>query len=332
MKLKLNISFWAASLLLLGAAASCTPYSKQHQNDGATSGHFKMACDESFQNVLDQEIDVFEYQYPKATVLCRYMSETAALDSLMQGKVNLIVTSKDLSEKQRYDLQQANRAARSRVIAVDAVAIIVNKDCDIDELDLDDLAALFSGKCRKWGDLAPTKMRGDSIKLLFDGHAGGVIHYIRDKFLGGKDFPMTVYSAHSSEEVFNLIEKNRNAIGFVGVSWVADDMGASKQKIEDRVAKLNAEQTAPTAIDFQKRVKVLKIRPKDRLNGVKPYQAYINDGSYPLFRKIYAIDAAPLGSVAHSFFVFLTGSIGQKIILQTGIMPAAEPVRTVQLQ
>lgn len=319
-------------MLLMASATGCTSYSKQRQNDGATSGHFKMACDESFQNVLDQEIDIFEYQYPKATVLCRYMSETAALDSLMKGKVNLIVTSQDLTEKQRMILKDQKRSSRSRVIAVDAVALIVNKDCDIDELDLDDLRDLFSGKCRKWGQLVPTKMRNDSIKLLFDGHAGGVIHYIRNKFLGGKDFPIPVYSAYSSEEVFQKVEKSRNAIGLVGVSWVADDMGASKQDVKQRVAVLNAQQTDPTAISFKKRVKVLKVRPKDKLMGVQPYQAYINDGSYPLFRKIYAIDAAPLGSVAHSFFVFLTSTIGQKIILQTGVMPAAEPVRTVQLQ
>lgn len=332
MKSKNDIALLLAALFLVFGTVACTPYSKQRQNDGATAGHFKMACDESFQNVLDQEIDIFEYQYPKATVLCRYMSETAALDSLMSGKVNLIVTSQDLTPAQRMKLKKQKRASRSRVIAVDAVALVVNKDCDIDELDMADLKALFSGECAKWGQLVPTKMRNDSIKLLFDGHAGGVIHYIRNMFLGGNDFPMPVFSAHSSDEVFQIVEKHRNAIGFVGVSWVADDMGASKKEAADRMAELSGEQTEPTAINFQSRVKVLKVRSDSSLVATKPYQAYINDGSYPLFRKIYAIDAAPLGSVAHSFYVFLTGAIGQKIILQTGVMPAAEPVRIVQLQ
>ena len=45
-----------------------------------------------------------------------------------------------------------------------------------------------------------------------------------------------------------------------------------------------------------------------------------------------AIDASPVGSPDHDFFAFLTGVIGQKIILQTGIVPASVPIRVVELQ
>lgn len=129
------------------------------------------------------------------------------------------------------------------------------------------------------------------------------------------------------------MRKNRNAIGFVGVSWIADDMGESQKTDEERFKQLNKseQETEPSAIDFTDRVKVLRVRKMDKVEGVKPYQAYIADGSYPLFRKIYAIDAAPPGTPAHQFYVFLTGVIGQKIILQTGIMPGAEPVRIVDV-
>lgn len=313
------------------AFSSCKKYSEQH--NGATEGIARIYCDESFKNILAQEIEVFEYQYPKASIMPRYMSETAAFDSLMNGKVDLIITSTDLNQNQKTKLSLQNRAYRSRMIAVDAVALIVNKDMDIDELSMQELRDLFTGKCRKWGQLVPTRQRNDSIRLFFDAHDSGVIHYIRNKFLGGKDFPFKVYSARSTEEVFRGIERSKNAIGFVGVSWITDDMGASQQPVNERYNDLNRDNSAedPKLIGFDNRFKVLKIRRDDLLNGVKPYQAYINDGTYPLFRKIYAIDASLLGTIDHSFFVFLTGAIGQKIILQTGIMPGAEPVRTVEL-
>lgn len=265
--------------------------------------------------------------------MARYMSESAALDSLLNDNVDLIITQKDLTQDQKRYLASKNRAYRSRMIAVDAVALIVNKNCDIDELSMQELSDLMTGKYRTWGKIVPTKMRNDSIRLLFDGNASGVIHYAKEKFLKGKDFTFPVYSAKSSEEVFQLVEKNRNAIGFVGVSWIADDMGESQKTDEERFKQLNKseQETEPSAIDFTDRVKVLRVRKMDKVEGVKPYQAYIADGSYPLFRKIYAIDAASPGTPAHQFYVFLTGVIGQKIILQTGIMPGAEPVRIVDV-
>ncbi|MDD6007592.1 MAG: phosphate ABC transporter substrate-binding protein, partial [Bacteroidales bacterium] len=63
----------------------------------------------------------------------------------------------------------------------------------------------------------------------------------------------------------------------------------------------------------------------------KPYQAYIYDGSYPLYRPIYAICAGVMGSLPHGFFSFVTGFNGQKIIQQTGVLPATIQPRMVNL-
>ena len=67
----------------------------------ATTGLSKVICEESFQNILEQEIEVFEYQYPEANILPRYMSENAAFDSLFSGKVDLIVVSHDLATNEK---------------------------------------------------------------------------------------------------------------------------------------------------------------------------------------------------------------------------------------
>lgn len=326
MKNKFNILLFMAVAVLLVACDYGKP------RNAATSGLAKVICEESFQNILEQEIEVFEYQYPEANILPRYMSENAAFDSLFSGKVDLIVVSHDLEKNERDYLKSSNRAYRSRMIAVDAVAIIVNKNNDIDELSMTELKDIFTGKYRTWGKVTPTKnLKNDSILLVFDNNASGVFHYISDNFLNGGLFKFPVYSQQSPEDVFKAVEAHKNAIGFVGVSWITDDMKSSLS-VEERYKELNEESTGPVAIDFTDRIKVMKVRPDNKLKGYKPYQYYINSGDYPLFRKIYAIDASPMGTLDHSFFVFLTGVIGQKIILHTGVMPGAEPVRNVEVK
>lgn len=329
MKSKLNIFFLLAVVAMMVASQSCDYGKPSHS---ATSGISKVICEESFQNILEQEIGVFEYQYPEASVLPRYLSENAAFDSLFSGKVDLIVVSHDLAKNEKDYLKSSSRAYRSRMIAVDAVAIIVNKDNDIEELSMTELKDIFTGKYRIWGKVTPTKtLKNDSILLVFDNNSSGIFHYVSDNFLNGGLFSFQVYSQQSPEDVFKAVEKHKNAIGFVGVSWITDDMKASLS-VEERVKELNNENMGPVAIDFTDRIKVMKVRADDKLKAYKPYQYYINSGDYPLIRKIYAIDASPMGTVDHSFFVFLTSVIGQKIILQTGVMPGAEPVRNVEVK
>lgn len=298
----------------------------------SVGGVCKLLCDESIENILDQEIEVFEYSYPKANVLPKYVNEKAALDSLLDGKIDLIVSYRDLTAKQKAYLKSKNRAYRSRAIAIDGVALIVNNANDIDELSMAELKELFTGESAKWGQLTPTALKNEDISVVFDGNSSGVLHYIQDKFNGGKELSIKYFAQKSTSDVFKAVQAHRNAIGVVSVSWLTDDLKGSNESIEQKYARLKDQQQQPQSMEFTDKVKVLKVRADDQLNGKKPYQAYIFDGSYPLFRKIFAIDASVLGTHEHDFFVFLTGPIGQKIILHTGIVPAAEPVRVVEVQ
>lgn len=318
--------------MIVASIASVFTSCGNKRKAAAVSGVCKVLCDESFKNVLDDEIEVFEYSYKEASVLSRYIDEASALDSLLHEKVNVIITYRDLTPNQKKILKGQNRAYRSRRIAVDAVALIVNNANDIDYLSVNDIRDIMTGKSTKWGEVYPTALKNEPIKVVFDKNRSGVLHYMKDKFNGGKDLPIEYYAQGSSQEVFDIVKKTRNAIGVIGVSWITSDMKSTATTIEQRYAELESTSSSRQETSFSNEIKVLGVRSEDKLEDYKPYQAYIYDGSYPLTREIFAIDASPLGTLDHNFFVFLTGSIGQKIILQTGISPAAVPVRIVNLQ
>jgi phosphate transport system substrate-binding protein len=216
------------------------------------------------------------------------------------------------------------------MIAVDAIAVIVNKQNDIDDLSMEDLRDIFTGKVKRWGEVYPTKLKNDTIKVMFDGSGTGVVHYMKEKFLNGGSFGPNVYARGTSSDVFEAVEQYKNVIGFIGVSWITSDLKSAEIPIADKYEELKTKNEV-TLIDFTDRIKVMPVRNDDQLHAVKPYQAYISSGEYPLVRTIWAIDASYNGMLDHGFFTFLTGAIGQKIILQTGILPAAEPVRTVEV-
>ncbi len=329
MKKCILISSLATLMLVLGLAT--TSCDRHKPTDSSTSGLTTVFCDESFKNIINQEVDVFEFTYPNASIMTTFTDERSAIDSLMNRKAGLIVTARELTDKQKAYLKGQERNVRTQRIAVDAIAIIVNKDNNVDELSVSELREIMSGKASNWEDVFPSKL--GKIQVIFDRQGSSTMKYMADSVMHGEKFSADVFACKNNQEVFEQVEKRKNSIGVIGVSWITADLQSpdiDKRTMQEKVDNLQKSDTA--AIDFTNRIKVLKIRRDNDPNAYKPYQLYIYEGSYPLYRSVYAITTSPNGSLAHGFYSFLTGFIGQKIILNTGIMPATVHPRMVSLE
>lgn len=293
----------------------------------SSSGIATVLCDESFENILSQEIEVFEYNYPNASIIPYYLDEKSAIDSLMAEKTELIIIPHELTDAHAAQLKLKNRNLFQQRIAVDAIALIVNKENPIDELSIQELREILIGETTQWDEIWPTKL--SKIQVVFDHQGSSTVKYMKDSITDGKPFGSEVYAQNSNREVFDIVSNNKNAIGIIGVSWIADDMSGRTISMDERVQILNEENV--TAMDFDRDIKVLAIRRNDNPRAYKPYQAYIYNGDYPLYRSIYAVSIAPRGSLSHGFLSFITGVIGQKIILQTGVVPAIIQPRVVEV-
>ena len=299
--------------------------------DSSTSGITTLICAATIKNVISQEVDVFDFTYTKASIMAWYTDEHSAVYSRVNMKSSLIITARQLTDKQKEYLKSQNRNVRTQQIAVDAIAIIVNPANNIDELSIGELREIMTGKAERWDDVFPSKL--GKIQVVFDHAGSSTVKYVTDSLLRGEKFTSEVYACENSEEVFREVEKRKNAIGVIGVSWITADLenaDTDNRTMQQKVADLQKNDTS--AIDFTSRIKVLKIRRDNCPTAYKPYQLYIYEGNYPLYRSIYVTTTAPNGSLAHGFYSFLTGFIGQKIILGTGVMPAVVHPRMVSLE
>lgn len=318
-----NIFILLASVILLVACnrGSKTPVTT------STSGTITLMCDNSFENIMQQEIDVFEFQYPKAHILARFLPQNDVIDSLMQFKTRAIVVARDLTKQEKDYLRKNKRAVRSKMIAVDALALIVNPENTIEMISRKEIGDILTGKLTNWNEVEPSKV-GD-IKIVFDNENSSTVQYMRDSLMNGEPFGKNVYAQGSIEGVFQAVKNSKNAIGVIGVSWITSDMRNSEVSTEEMVAQLNDDKGVNMA-EFDGTVKVLKVMGNTR-EAYKPYQQYIYDGRYPLFRQIYMIIASAGGSLEHGFFSFVTSFNGQKLIMKTGVMPAVMHPQVVQL-
>ena len=323
----------ASALFAAGAMTSCMKYEKPAHS--STSGTTTIVCDNTFENIFEQEVDVFEYQYPDAHILVRYGTQSEAFDSLFSMNTRSVVVSRDITPEEKRALKakyknqrNANVNVRSAKIAVDAIAFIINHENTINKLTVGEIADIVGGRVTKWDELEPSKL--GSIRMVLDQKGSSIAKYLSDSLLNGGPLAQNVYAAGSIPEIFKIVEQDKNAIGVLGVSWITSDMDSADMSSED-LAKSVLGDDPVLGADLTRRVKVLAVNRNNEVTAYKPYQQYIFEGSYPFFRQIYMITTASTSNVAGGFYSFVTGPIGQKIIMKTGIMPARVSVQQVEL-
>lgn len=322
--MKINCSIIIGILLCMAGLSSCDKKKVESTN---TSGIATIACDASFENILSQEIDVFEYIYNKASIIPYYVDEHAAIDSIIEMKSKMAITTRPLNEKEIEFLKSNKKNVKQSQIAVDAIALIVNPSNPTEILSKGEIAEILSGKVTEWDKVAPGA-RG-TIKVVFDHQGSSTARYMRDSLLNGEPFAPNVYAQKNPQAVFDAVASDKNAIGVIGVSWVTDDMGFRERTREEITAAVKANDS--TEIKFNNQVKVLKVRRDDEVTAYKPYQYYIFTGEYPLYRQIYMITTAAGGTLSHGFYSFVTGFEGQKIMQMSGILPRVVRPQMVQV-
>ena len=327
--------------LLLAAIAfsigivSCGEVKRGEYAKGAAT----IFCDDGFKNILEEEIDVFEYSYPGSSIIASYVSEAEAVDALMGDTTNAVIVTHEFTPEQiKYIRDNFKKVVKQRCIAVDAVALIVNKDNPLNSLSVEDIGKIMKGEINRWSQLAVSDTA--NIQLVFDNQNSSTVMYMREKFLDNKLITANpnvhVYAQKNNAQVFDAVKNNKNAIGIISVSWLGDSLeNAHKVPVETRIKGYeNKDEVVKRELTTE--VKVLGVQNPTEENdftlvSYKPYQAYIATGDYPLFRKVYMATTASSSTLMKSFYDFLTGFVGQKIIANTGVLPYHMNPRVVEL-
>ena len=318
------------SVVVSVVAVACGPSTTK-----PTASQFKIFCDESVENILRQEVEVYEIKYPGVRISPVYTDERTILDSINAFKARVAFVPSELSDAQKRILKANDKNYYCVPMAVDAVAIIAHKDNPVIMLSVKQLGEILTGKVKDWNEISPSSM--GEIKVVFDNEGSSTVRYMLEKVTGRKPFGKNIYAQKTNKEVFRAVQANKGAIGIIGVSWLSRDLSDiakchnySQNEIDElEKAQLNhniySEELATDSVDYSKTIQVIPIRRNDSPYPYKPYQLDIYTGDYPLFRTIYAICTAPAGTPEHAFCRFITSIPGQKVLLNTGVLPSNMP-------
>ena len=209
----------------------------------------------------------------------------SGIQAVSEGRCDIGLSSRALKDDEKATLTETT-------VALDGIAIIVNKDCPVDDLTIEQIAAIFKGEIKNWNELG-----GEDLAISCVGRESG--SGTRDGFesvTGTSEACVLAQELTSTGAVISAVAANPNAIGYASLS----------------------------AVEGQDGIKALKV------NGVDCSEETILDGTYAVQRPFVLVtrEGETLSPAAQAFFDYATSTAANDLIRQAGAVPEVKNLKT----
>ncbi|WP_367916147.1 PstS family phosphate ABC transporter substrate-binding protein [Leadbetterella sp. DM7] len=276
---------WIGIMVCVLVLAACQ--SKKSDRPSIYEGRINVGMDESIGAIIHAETDGYRMHYPRASFDNYVMPENTAVKLLLEDSMDVICITRTLNEEEMKVLEKREITYKPAPMALDAVVLVMNREAQRTGISLAELRQLFTS--------------GDSpVKLVFDSGNSSNLNQVLGR-LGITDFSRkNVVAAGGNQKVFDWVQKDRNAIGFVGYNLISEKSSEVTRELKNSVKILNVSGDGA---------------------GVLPSKTTILDQTYPFHRTIYLHTLGTAWGVENGFIRFACSKPGQLIAEKMGLVP-----------
>ena len=277
----------AAALTACGGAASSAAASsaavsstaESAASGAALSGNVATGGSTSMKNVIAALTEGFAEIEPDVTVSYDPTGSGAGITGATDKTLDIGLSSRALKDDEKNDVD-------GTTVALDGIAIIVNKDSKVADLTVDQLKQMFTGEITNWSEVG-----GDDGEIVLVGREAG--SGTRDGFesiVDVKDSCKYAQELTATGAVISAVEANPLAIGYASLSAVGDTVKAVT------------------------------------VGGVECSEETVKDGSYEVQRPFVFVtnDSVTLSAQAQAFFDFAASADAADLIRTAGAVPVNE--------
>jgi phosphate transport system substrate-binding protein len=308
-----------AAVLMAGTAAGQTiqidPQIKPYKSVSGVSGNLSSVGSDSLNNLMTLWAEKFNKMYPNVKIQIEGKGSSTAPPALISATAQLGPMSRAMkgSEIDEFEKKFGYKPTQVRV-AVDALAVFVNKDNPIACLTMPQIDGIFSKSRRTgfkenvktWGQVGLT---GDwaarPISLFGRNSASGTYGFFKEVTLKNGDYKDEVKEQPGSASVVQGVTVDRYAMGYSGIGYTTAG------------------------------VKAVPIAAKegDKCHPATPEEAYA--GTYPLARFLYVYvnraPGKPLEPLVAEFLKLVLSRDGQEVVVKDGYFPLPGKIEQEEL-
>ena len=173
------------------------------------------------------------------------------------------------------------------MVAKDGLSVYVNDSSALNELSMQQLKAIFTGKVTNWKELGGPDAK---ISVYSRENSSGTYVFFKEHVLEGADYTARAQTLPGTAAVVNAVVKDKNGIGYGGAAYA-------------------------------KGLKVLKVKKDDKSPAIVPSDRTVKDGTYPLARPLFFYARSDLKGEAKAFIDWVLSAEGQRIAVKVGYFP-----------
>lgn len=181
-------------------------------------GSISLAGSTSMEKLCEAMSESFMEKYPDINVTAEYTGSGAGIESLESGSVDIGNSSRNLKDS------ELESGAVENVVAIDGIAVIVDKENTVTDLSSEDLAKIYKGEVTNWKDLGG---KDESI-VVIGRESGSGTRTAFEELLKLEDVCKYAQELDSTGGVLAKVASTPGAIGYVSLDVVDDTVQAVK--------------------------------------------------------------------------------------------------------
>lgn len=216
------------------------------------------------------------------------------LAALINGTTDIANASRPIKAEEIEEARKRGIEPVEFTVARDAIAVVVNPHNPVNQLTLQQISDIYSGKISNWAEVGGEER--PIVRLSRETNSGTHVYFLETVLRLGKKADKTLFSPDtllmpSSEGIAVEVSQNPNAIGYDGLGYVTSDM------------------------------KVLAVARDVAGPYVIPSVISANDGSYPIARDLYMYTAGEPSGLVKAYLEFILSPEAQQIVSELGFVP-----------
>jgi phosphate transport system substrate-binding protein len=247
-------------------------------------------------NVAQAWAEEYQQVDPSVVVAVSGGGSGTGIAAMINGTVDIANASRAMKDKEIQQAEDRGQHPLEHIVGYDALAVFLHADNPIDELTIEQLAAIYGdgGSAVNWTDLGVEVpgCQGQEIVVVSRQNNSGTYAYFREVVLGKEgDFRLGTRDMHGSKDVVDLVENTPCAIGYSGLAYATDH------------------------------IKMACI-PSGSGDCVSPSVETASDGSYPIARPLLMYTNGEPQGIIKAYMDWVKSDTGQCIIVEKGYAPA----------
>jgi len=276
----------------------------EYQKASGISGNLSSVGSDTLANLMTLWAEEFNRAYPNVNIQIQAAGSSTAPPALTEGTSNLGPMSREMKDDELEAFEDKYGYKPTAIpVAIDALAVLVNKDNPVKGLTMEQVDAIFSStnKCggeksiETWGDAGVAAWGAKSIQLYGRNSVSGTYGYFKEHALCKGDFKNNVNEQPGSASVVQSVTSSVNGIGYSGMGYTTS--GVKMVPLAKKGSKTFVDATPENAIA----------------------------GTYPLTRYLYVYvnkkPNQPLAPLDNEFIKMVLSKTGQQVVIKDGYIP-----------